>query len=255
MSDVDLERFAEEGFLELGPRLDNEHRAVVLRHFDELDARPRVSPGYQAQYDGEGEERRLRKLRRLVWNDRALYGPILNRMGAVDLAERIIGPSAVVIFHAAFLKPARVGTAVAPHQDQALWSQDYPGAFSMWVALTEVHPGNGGLCGYPGSHTGRLEHADDPDHPWHESVSPLVGELGERHQFVLAPGEAVVWDRRFVHASGPNTSDADRRGMVVVFADGGAEGFRARDVTGLDALRELAGTGSPAAQSGMSPAR
>src|SRR5690349_7453105 len=105
-----------------------------MQHFDELDRSTRIPPGYQAQYDGEGEQRRLRKLRRMLWNDRKLFGPIINRLGAPDLAETLIGPSAVAILHAAFLKPARVGTHVAPHQDQALWTHEFTGAFSMWVA-------------------------------------------------------------------------------------------------------------------------
>jgi ectoine hydroxylase-related dioxygenase (phytanoyl-CoA dioxygenase family) len=239
-ADADLDRLAGEGFVELGRRLSEDDLTAVLAHFDDLDARPRISPGYQAQYDGEGDARRLRKLRRLVWNDRDLYGPILNRMGAADLAEAVIGPDAVVILHAAFLKPAGIGTHVAPHQDQALWIHEYPGAFSMWTALTEVHPGNGGLYGHARSHTSPLDHADDPDHPWHASVAHLTGTLEPAQQFVLKPGEVVMWDRWLVHGSGRNTSPADRRGMVVVFADGSADNFQARDVIRLADLRALA---------------
>lgn len=241
MLTIDLAQFRSAGFLELGPRLTDEDREQILRHFDDLDGRTRISPGYQAQYDGEGDARRLRKLRRLLWNDRKLFGPIINRMGAIDLAEAIIGPTAVAILHAAFLKPARVGTHVAPHQDQALWSNEYPGAFSMWTALTEVSSDNGGLYGYPGSHAnGLIAHADDPDHPWHASVTHAVDQLGERHEFKLQPGEAVIWDRRFVHGSGPNRSTSDRRGMVIVFADSARDDFTARDVMTLDQLRALA---------------
>src|SRR5690606_5567547 len=146
-----------------------------------------------------------------------------------------------IILHAAFLKPAQVGTHVAPHQDQALWTHDYPGAFSMWTALTDVGPRNGGLHGYPRSHAGGvIEHAPDAEHPWHDTLTHVSDTLGERHEFHLAPGDSVMWDRLFVHASGPNTSSEDRRGMVVVFADAGAPGFHARDVLGLEELRSMA---------------
>lgn len=241
MSIVDAEKFRLAGFQELGHCLSDDDRARILQYFDDLDARDRISPGFQAQYDGEGEARRLRKLRRLLWNDRKFFGPIINRLGAPDVAEALIGPTAVAILHAAFLKPAQVGTHVAPHQDQALWNQEYPGAFSMWTALTEVSPANGGLHGYPGSHAGGVvQHAEDPDHPWHESLAHIVDQFGDRHEFVLRPGESAVWDRMFVHGSGPNESADDRRGMVIVFADSAAEGFRARDVMTLDELRSLA---------------
>ncbi|WP_394329327.1 hypothetical protein [Nocardiopsis sp. CNR-923] len=29
-----------------------------------------------------------------------------------------------------------------------MWNQEYPGAFSMWMALTQVSPANGGLYAY-----------------------------------------------------------------------------------------------------------
>ncbi|OLT27937.1 hypothetical protein BJF83_16570 [Nocardiopsis sp. CNR-923] len=93
----------------------------------------------------------------------------------------------------------------------------------------------------PGSHAdGVIKHADDPDHPWHESLTHVADQLGERHDFILKPGEAAVWDRLLVHGSGPNESDDDRRGMVIVFADGAVEGFNARDVMTLEEIRSLA---------------
>lgn len=141
---------------------------------------------------------------------------MLNRAGAPEAAEQIIGPSAVMVMHAAFLKPARVGTPVAAHQDQALWSAEYPGAFSMWMALTSVSQENGGLYGYPGSHAGGvIPHAPDPAHPWHDALTHVANRLGRRHDFRLQPGDAAVWDRAFVYASEANTADNDRRGMVV----------------------------------------
>ncbi|OLT27938.1 hypothetical protein BJF83_16575 [Nocardiopsis sp. CNR-923] len=114
MFTVDTDRFRSTGFLELGPCLSDDDRSLILRHFDALDGSDRISPGYQAQYDGEGETRRLRKLRRLLWNDRKFFGPIINRTGAPELAEALIGPTAVAILHAAFLKPARVAPMSPP---------------------------------------------------------------------------------------------------------------------------------------------
>jgi len=236
----DLATYRRDGYLELGLRLKQYDRESISRRFDELDAAEAAPVEYQPQYDGEGAGRRLRKLRRLVWNEPELFGPILNRAGALDLAEAVIGPSAVVVFHAAFLKPARIGTHVALHQDQALWSKVYPAGFSMWFALTSVDPSNGGLFGCPGSHVnGTLTHADDPNHPWHKTLTHVADGLAEPHQFLLEPGEAVIWDRFFAHGSAANISEDDRRGMVVVFADGSVDGFKATDAMTLGELRSL----------------
>ena len=209
---------------------------------DQLDAAAEVPADFQAQYDGEGPARRLRKLRRLLWNEPDLYGPMLNRAGVTDLAEAVVDQQAVAVFHAAFLKPARIGTHVAPHQDQALWSKWYPGAFSVWFALTDVVSRNGGLYGFPGSHAGGvIPHQDDPAHPWHETLNHTIARLGAAHQFELAPGEAVMWDRCFVHGSEANVSDKDRRGMVLVFADGSANDFDAIDAMPLQQIHALGG--------------
>ncbi|MDQ2958607.1 MAG: phytanoyl-CoA dioxygenase family protein [Actinomycetota bacterium] len=241
MATVDLPAYRSEGYQELGSLLSQHDLDQVTNRFNELDAADQVSPDYQADYDGDGPDRRLRKLRRLVWNDPALFGPILNRAKVPDIAEQVVGPGAVAVFHAAFLKPALIGTHVALHQDQALWSYQYPSAFSVWFALTEVSPANGGLFGCPGSHAGGLiEHRDRPDHPWHASLSQVEDDLGEPKQFVLEPGQALMWDRYFAHGSAPNTSREDRRGMVMVFADGSGPDFQARDAMSLAELRSLA---------------
>lgn len=203
-------------------------RAVAF--FDGLDGAAEVPPAYEAEYDEADGVRRLRKLRRLLWNDPQIWGPLLNRAGVPDLARELVGDDAAVVFHAAFLKPALVGTEVALHQDQALWSYEYPKAFSVWCALTEVSPANGGLFGSRGSHSGGLvPHRDRPAYRWHDSLDAAEDGLEEPVQFPLAPGDGVMWDRYFAHGSAANTSPHDRRGMVVVFADASAPEFRAKD--------------------------
>ena len=44
-----------------------------------------------------------------------------------------------------------------------------------------------------------------------------------------APGDAIAWHRDMLHASDANRSSADRRGMVLVFADADVADFGARD--------------------------
>lgn len=235
--DLDIARYEAEGFLELGSRVRAADVAAITELFDDLDAKAELPESWEAQYDESTGERRLRKLRRLLWNRPELFAPILCRAGITEIAETVIGPEAVVVFHAAFLKPARIGTAVGLHQDQALWSRDYPDALSVWIALTDVEPGNGGLAGCPTSHLSLLPHSEDPDHPWHPTLAAIADTLPPQHNFVLKPGDAVMWDRLFAHSSGANVSDRDRRGMVVVFANGGAEGFDPTDAMSLDEIR------------------
>ncbi|WP_030210006.1 phytanoyl-CoA dioxygenase family protein [Streptomyces sp. NRRL S-87] len=237
---IDLDRYRRDGYQLLPGLLDDEDRRRAVAFFDDLDGAAEVSPSYEPEYDEGDGVRRLRKLRRLLWNDPEVWGPLLNRAGVTDLARQVVGDSAGVVFHAAFLKPALVGTEVALHQDQALWTHTYPGAFSVWFALTEVSPANGGLFGSPGSHSGgEVAHRDRPQYRWHPSLDAAEDGLREPVQFELRPGDGVMWDRFFAHGSAANTSPADRRGMVVVFADSSAPGFAAKDHFPLDALHAL----------------
>ncbi|MFI9645079.1 phytanoyl-CoA dioxygenase family protein [Streptomyces sp. NPDC052040] len=240
MPTIDIDAYRRDGYHLLPGLLGTDDHRRAVDFFDTLDAADDVAPGYEAEYDEADGVRRLRKLRRLLWNDPKIWGPVLNRTGATELARQVIGDQAAVVFHAAFLKPALVGTEVALHQDQALWTYTYPKAFSVWFALTPVSPANGGLFGCPESHAdGHVPHRDRPHYRWHASLDAAEDGLREPVQFELAPGDAVMWDRYFAHGSAANTSPDDRRGMVVVFADASDPEFRAKDSFPLSDLADL----------------
>ncbi|MDH6578819.1 phytanoyl-CoA dioxygenase family protein [Kitasatospora sp. MAP5-34] len=240
MPTIDIDAYGRDGYQVLPELLGPEDQRRALEFFDTFDAAEHVASDYEAEYDEAAGVRRLRKLRRLLWNDPTLWGPMLNRAGVTELARTVVGEDAAVVFHAAFLKPALVGTEVALHQDQALWTYTYPKAFSVWTALTPVSPANGGLFGCPGSHAdGCIDHHDRPHYRWHASLDIAEDGLNEPVQFELAPGDGVMWDRYFAHGSAANTSPNDRRGMVVVFADASDPDFRAKDSFPLADLAAL----------------
>lgn len=181
---------------------------------------PEFEPGSEA----------VRKLRRLFWNDRTFWTGLFDAAGLPGIARELVGAPPALTFHAAFLKPSEVGTPVALHQDQALWRYDYPNAVSIWVALTPAGRHNGCLVGCPGSHArGAVRHVELPDHPWHPGVLWEAEGLAEPVPYELEPGDALVWDRYFVHGSGPNRSAQPRWGMVMVFVDRSQPDLRTTD--------------------------
>ncbi len=192
---------------------------------------PEVPTGLQPQFESDNGSSapRLRKIRRLFWHAPGFWTQILERAGIFDLARVAIGGAPVLILHAAFLKPALIGTAVTPHQDQAFWDFSYPGAVTVWVAVSPATEQNGCLSVYPGSHErGLLPHRPHPSSPWHEMVDP--SEHGIVPRAVLAePGDAICWQRYMVHSSAPNRSALDRKCMVLVFADANETDFQAID--------------------------
>ncbi|MFF7359445.1 hypothetical protein [Streptomyces sp. NPDC008125] len=137
MPGIDLDTCQRDGYQLLPGLLAEEDIGRAVGFFDHLDGAAEVASSYEPEYDEADGVRRLRKLRRLLWNDPRVWGPMLNRAGVPELAREVVGDGAAVVFHPAFLTPALVGTAVALHQDQALWTYEYPKAFSVWCAPTK----------------------------------------------------------------------------------------------------------------------
>jgi ectoine hydroxylase-related dioxygenase (phytanoyl-CoA dioxygenase family) len=166
----------------------------------------------------------LRKIRRLFWHDMPFWMDQFRRGKLREFVRESIGEDAALIFHAAFLKPAGVGSAIEPHQDQALWPQPYPSAISVWVALEAATLENGCLEIYEETHRmGDLPHNDGV---WHACVD--ISSF-RKTSIPLASGDAVAWHRLMVHGSAANLSDKPRWGMVMVFARESEPGFDAFD--------------------------
>lgn len=231
------------GYFELGRLLSSTEVESIKSLFSSIENMELIPDSYQAVYeevsDDKDAKKRLRKIRRLIWNEPELFSSILVDSGVIDLVERLLGKDSGITFHAAFLKPAKIGTPVGPHQDQALWSEEFTDALSVWTALTSVNPTNGGLGGYPASHKDAIPHKEDSEHPWHATVEYMKKELNEYHQFVLEPGDSVVWDRYFVHSSGPNKSYDDRQGVVAVFIRG-KDSHKAKDYLSIEDIKGIA---------------
>ena len=214
-----LREFEELGVLKLERLLDSGQTSRVKGWLKAIVDRDQGIPAsLEAEFEPEGNA--IRKLRRLYWNDESFWNGIFNESRLPYLAKSLVGAPVALTFHAAFLKSARIGTPVALHQDQALWRFDYPNAVSIWLSLTSSTRHNGCLVGCPRSHKrGAIEHRDIQGHPWHQGVDWNINRLGEPIPYELEPGDALVWNRYFVHGSGANSSPNARWGIVMVFTD------------------------------------
>ena len=221
--------YADVGAVTLKELLNSDGVAAIRDWLGTVVARGRSIPAsFEPEFEAGTDA--VRKLRRLYWNDEAFWGGVFNQSGLPEMACRFVGRPVVLTFHAAFTKPSAVGTRVALHQDQALWTHQYPGAVSVWVALTPANRHNGGLIGCPGSHRrGPITHRDEPDHPWHGGVDWRGEGLGEPVPYDLDPGDALLWHRDFVHGSGANASAESRWGVVMVFVDRTQASLHTRD--------------------------
>lgn len=215
------------GYVVLRGAISNEDLTLAhqwIRGATETD-KP-VADALQPVYEANGQ---VRKIRRLAFHDTEFWLPWIHRSNIARLASELLGDRCTLILHASFKKPARVGSPVVPHQDQALWETPYPGAVTAWVALEDATPENGCLEMYPGSHKrGEIPHEINRTEDWHEAID--VQAQGLTPQPVpMRAGDVILWHRYMAHSSGPNLSERDRMAMVMVFADAGDPDFKAYD--------------------------
>jgi|JI10StandDraft_1071094.scaffolds.fasta_scaffold116898_2 phytanoyl-CoA hydroxylase len=225
--------FADDGIVQIKSILSENlvHKATDWLN-DIIKMGSKIPKGFEPEFEAEQHDNQIavRKLRRLYWNDPLFWKELITRAQIDTIAKSLVGNPVSLVFHAAFLKPSHVGSSVVLHQDQALWSYEYSKAVSIWIALSQVDEENGGLMGCLASHQrGLIQHTKIPGHSWHAGIDWREQKLPEPNVYKLQPGDALAWDRYYVHGSGENNSGRDRRAFVLVFVDRTAPNFLSKD--------------------------
>jgi len=135
------------------------------------------------------------------------------------LAERLLESTPVLMGVETFNKPAKVGSGVPWHQDNAYFCQSPPNVLTLWVALDPVTPENGPVGFLMGSHLeGML--------PTRQSgvrgnsiglANPPDADAEEIYRALLDPGDATVHHCQTVHSSEGNQTDHPRLALLFVF--------------------------------------
>ena len=188
-------------------------RAALQRYI--RDVAPRVPTDDRVL---EADGRSVRNLWRMQDHD-AFFAALGQRPEIVSLAGLLAHGEPVLMAVESFCKPARVGSAVPFHQDNAYFCQSPPDVLTVWIALDPTNEANGAVHYIPGSHNrGLLPHvasgvqgnsiglADPPDPA---GVTDVVAEL--------QPGDIMVHHSQVLHRSGPNTSENPRKGLLLVY--------------------------------------
>ena len=116
-----------------------------------------------------------------------------------------------------FNKPARVGSAVPPHQDNAYFCLTPPDALTVWIAVDAVTEANGPVSYLLGS---QIEGARPHKVSGVAGNSMGLAECPDQSAAwpgLLEPGDALVHHCNTIHFSAPNTSEFARRGLLMVF--------------------------------------
>lgn len=136
----------------------------------------------------------------------------------VELSTPLLGPDVDLYFNQAVIKFPGGNTAFSWHQDDAYSPVEPSPYLTVWIALDDATEANGCISVLPGSHRRGLV-------PHVESDFGLAGHsLDDPDQGIPVPvaaGTSIVFWSTTLHKSGPNTSDAVRRALVLQYAPTG----------------------------------
>jgi phytanoyl-CoA hydroxylase len=165
-------------------------------------------------------------------SERSIFAADLTRdafLAAVSTDHRLTGLAAqllgspVVSFGAAYMvKKAMVGPEALWHQDGHPWEErlGITEAVTLWIALDDVDETNGALRVIRGTHTRPAQPLVTPERPqdggyFGAGMDPGAIEPADVDLLVLAAGDVSAHHPCLIHGSGPNTSDRDRRALVL----------------------------------------
>lgn len=166
----------------------------------------------------EADGSTVRNLWRMERHD-PYFGQLARDPRLLPLVAQVVRGEPVLMAVETFNKPARVGSGVPPHQDNAYFCQSPPDAATFWVALDAATGENGPVFYLRGSHR-------DGTHPHRPSgvAGNSVGLVrvpphaeSEILRGTLEPGDALVHDCQTIHWSAPNRTDRPRCGLLMVF--------------------------------------
>ncbi|MCB1755610.1 MAG: phytanoyl-CoA dioxygenase family protein [Gammaproteobacteria bacterium] len=104
------------------------------------------------------------------------------------------------------------------HEDVRYWSFDRPELVSVWLALGDEYPDNGGMLMIPGSHKQRFERGRL------DAALFLRTDLPENEQWInsavsaeMKAGDVLFFHCKTYHAAGKNITDGIKRSVVFTY--------------------------------------
>lgn len=188
-------------------------RAELERYIrEDLAARPADARTLEA------DDRTVRNLWRLEQHD-PWFGEFGAREDLLALVAPLVRGEPVLCAVETFNKPARVGSGVPCHQDNAYFCQAPPDMLTVWIAVDAVTAANGPVYFVRGSHKGGMR-PTRPSGVRGNSIGmadPPRVPLGEQFCGLLEPGDATIHHCETIHHSAPNTTEHSRLGLLLVY--------------------------------------
>ncbi len=191
-----------------------EIREHLARYTDEIV--PSLQPN-DVVFEADGVS--VRNLWRMHVHDPWFEG-LAGKESIVAMVRDFVKGEPVLMAVESFNKPAKVGSGVPPHQDNAYFCLAPPDALTVWIAIDAVTEANGPVSYLRGSHL-------DGARP-HKTSGVAGNSMGlaecpdqsDAWAGMLRPGDALVHHSNTIHFSAPNVSEHSRLGLLMVFKGG-----------------------------------
>lgn len=170
-------------------------------------------PKSDVTFEADGET--VRNLWRMDRHD-AFFADLAADPELVALVGRLVNGEPVLMGVETFNKPAKIGSGVPAHQDNAYFCRTPADVLTVWIAVDPVTQANGPVFYVRGSQGQMLRHT--PSGVSGNSMG-LDAEYDRSDPFVgtLDAGDALLHHCQTIHYSAPNTTDLPRCGLLMVF--------------------------------------
>jgi ectoine hydroxylase-related dioxygenase (phytanoyl-CoA dioxygenase family) len=166
----------------------------------------------------EADGRTVRNLWRLEKYNQKLRA-LAEREDIRALMAALVNGEPVLAAVETFNKPARIGSGVPYHQDNAYFCQAPPDMLTVWIAIDPVTSENGPVFFVKGSHRDGVR-PTKPSGVRGNSIGmaePSTLPIDDQFCGLLSPGDATIHHCNTIHHSAPNTTDHPRLGLLFVY--------------------------------------
>ena len=189
------------------------------------------------------------RVRRIKTPDRAhpVYGKLVRHPRLVEALCDLWGPD-VRFQHAKLnMKSAQFGSAVEWHQDWAFYPHTNENLAAVGVMMDEMVVANGPLLVLPGSHRGPLHDHHAKDGYFVGGFDPhKVGvDVSKAVPLVGPAGSITIHHVRAIHGSALNTSDRDRRLLLLQYRAADAWPLLAEEQKSMEDYDRMMVAGKP----------
>jgi ectoine hydroxylase-related dioxygenase (phytanoyl-CoA dioxygenase family) len=209
-----LTTYREDGVIRVRPLFSAERmtkvREALARY--EQDVVPGLPP---TDVTIEADGTTVRNLWRMDRHD-PFFADLAQTPELLGLVRELVRGEPVLMGVETFNKPAKVGSGVPAHQDNAYFCRTPPDVLTVWIAVDPVTEANGPVFYARGTHDRIRPHAPSGvsgnsmglDEAF-DRDDPFVGTLDA--------GDALLHHCQVIHYSAPNTTDHPRCGLLMVF--------------------------------------